>query len=880
MRDSSSISPQQQLAELLQKLDDEKNCVDYCDSVHALLLQRIGWLTSSNKNFQKAAAYTLKSIHLIDSCSFKSSINPKHAIKSYNNLRIFYDSLNQLKAKADAIDSCISIAVRLKAGFEFAGSLIYARAQNFFETGDYYRCINYAAIGENIVRTTAYNPEYIFIYLNWQINSLIFLNQFDEAEKLISKSLVEAKKIGYTKYLGPLYGSLALISEEKENKKMALEYSKLALFYNKQIKNEPGSSATLNNLGFNLYFQKLHQYDTALYYFRQALKYKSPDNVLNILDNIANVFVRKENYDSAFYYFQKAFDIIKTGANEYVILENYRNGELQGANVAEYIFGLVLDKGDAFLAKFQSLKQNEDLRNAISIFRIADKLLNEIKAGQIAMQSKLFWRTQARRLYEHAISIAFLEHNDEEAFYFFEKSRAVLLQDQLTQLRLISNEDILKQASIKKRILQLEQQKNTQMASSKLDTKMQEELFAKTQELNQLDQLIKEKNPLYYQNFLDTSLISISDIRKNLLKDHRALLELFEGDSAVYTLLITQSNIYFNKVDKNDYDSTVKVYNNYISNLSLINRSFDIYTKTANHLYHLIFGDIDPPKGRIIISPYGHYFPFESLITTDISSPVYFVNDHAVSYTYSARYLMNDFVTNSSAVAGNFLGVAPVQFAETLNLVSLQGSDLSLKKIGSNFNNAKILLTTQATKNEFLKDYPNYKIIQLYTHAADSSKNGEPVIHFADSSLYLSDLIAQGKLDTRLIVLSACETGNGKLYQGEGVFSFNRGFASLGIPSSITNLWAVDDKATYSLTELFYQYLSEGLPVDIALQKAKLKFISGSRESSLPYYWAATIVAGKTESLGRMKKSPLIDILVIAFVITGLWFFKVQTRKK
>jgi CHAT domain-containing protein len=228
---------------------------------------------------------------------------------------------------------------------------------------------------------------------------------------------------------------------------------------------------------------------------------------------------------------------------------------------------------------------------------------------------------------------------------------------------------------------------------------------------------------------------------------------------------------------------------------------------------------------------------------------------------------MNDFTKSTTVSSGDFLGVAPVNYTSSFHLASLPESDVSVEKIGSYFSKTHSLIAGQASKNNFMQQFPAYKIIQLYTHASDSSGNGEPVIYFADSALYLSELIPENKTAAQLIVLSACETGNGKLYKGEGVFSFNRGFAALGIPSSVTNLWSVDDESTYRLTELFYKYVAKGMPLDLALQKAKLDFIaSASKEKSLPYYWAATIIAGKTNTLDISGKFPW----VVFFFITGI----------
>ncbi|MBD0333520.1 MAG: CHAT domain-containing protein [Chitinophagaceae bacterium] len=301
-----------------------------------------------------------------------------------------------------------------------------------------------------------------------------------------------------------------------------------------------------------------------------------------------------------------------------------------------------------------------------------------------------------------------------------------------------------------------------------------------------------------------------------------------------------------NKIDKVIFDSAASKYVQYLTNYSLLNKNFDDFKVVAHQLYGLIFQSAPVPNGRVIISPDGLNFPFESLIVThNSSSPVYFLNDHAVSYTYSVRYLLNSFASNTTA-SGSFMGIAPVNFSQ--RLASLPGSDQSLSRIANYFGSANNLIQTSASKSNFIRQFANYSIIQVYTHAAANSNAKEPVIYFADSALYLSDLIPENKPATKLIVLSACETGDGQFYLGEGVFNFNRGFAAYGIPTSVTNLWSVENLATYKLTELFYKHLSRNLPIDIAMQQAKKEFIKTNSTQQLPYYWAAAIVVGKTEA--------------------------------
>jgi CHAT domain-containing protein len=513
-----------------------------------------------------------------------------------------------------------------------------------------------------------------------------------------------------------------------------------------------------------------------------------------------------------------------------------------------------LNKADAYLQRFSFHKDRKDLQSSLDVYKTADQLLNAIKVQLGDLESKLFWRRYATRLYENAIEAAYLEGNVNNVFYFFEKSRAVILTDQLNEQAGISDSDALKLAALRKKILMLKRKKNDIDITSNAYANVQNDLLVNEIALNKLEIEIKKHNPLYHQRFFDSSFISLETMRRTLSENGQTLVELYNGDSATYLLVISAEKTFMGKIENNAFDSLSAAYTHYVSQAEVLNRDFNSFLNVSNQLYRLVFGNLSLPAGRIIISPGGKYFPFEALVIN--KRPVtYFVENYAVSYTYSAHYLLNNFETNSAFSSHTFMGIAPVEYSN--GMAALSGSDQSLQRMWNYFRNAKNLVGSEASKNNFLNEYYKYKIIQLYTHATDSGSTGEPTIYFSDAPLSLSDLLYENKPATRLIVLSACETAEGKLYNGEGVFSFNRGFAALGIPSAVSNLWEVDNKATYKLTELFYKYVAKGVPLDIALQKAKKEFITSlSGEDKLPYYWAASILVGQSNKIVLQKSFP------------------------
>ena len=99
--------------------------------------------------------------------------------------------------------------------------------------------------------------------------------------------------------------------------------------------------------------------------------------------------------------------------------------------------------------------------------------------------------------------------------------------------------------------------------------------------------------------------------------------------------------------------------------------------------------------------------------------------------------------------------------------------------------------------------------------------------------------------NAKLVVLSACQTGSGKMYKGEGVMGLTRAVMYAGTPAVIASLWKVDDIATKELMINFYRNLLEkNLDKTEALRQAKLELLKNKKYHS-PLFWSAFVMYGE-----------------------------------
>jgi CHAT domain-containing protein len=171
----------------------------------------------------------------------------------------------------------------------------------------------------------------------------------------------------------------------------------------------------------------------------------------------------------------------------------------------------------------------------------------------------------------------------------------------------------------------------------------------------------------------------------------------------------------------------------------------------------------------------------------------------------------------------------------------------------SQYYRGKTALGSDATKSLFLENASDYGILHLATHA-QSNEDFDLLsfIAFGDEEkdrLYAGHIFGMD-VPAELVVLSACETGQGYDLLGEGPMSLSRAFAAAGAKSTVSTLWRVSDRESAQLVGRFYDFLAEGYDKDAALRAAQVDMIqNGSGRSAHPYFWAGYVLQGDPRAL-------------------------------
>lgn len=238
---------------------------------------------------------------------------------------------------------------------------------------------------------------------------------------------------------------------------------------------------------------------------------------------------------------------------------------------------------------------------------------------------------------------------------------------------------------------------------------------------------------------------------------------------------------------------------------------------------------------------------------------------------------------------GKGLSVTTAGELSAVYFAPLAGTEVEARSIARLFPDAALLMGAQATEAA-LKRVEAPRLLHIATHGyflhdensgqegisqgsashrrdqVPTSLRANPLLRsglaLADANLrksgsddgILTALEASGLnlWGTKLVVLSACDTGLGEVHVGEGVYGLRRAFVLAGAESLVMSLWPISDFTTRQLMNHYYERLQQGEGRGGALRNVQLEMLQ--RDPKLhPFYWANFIQAGEWANLSGQR---------------------------
>ena len=345
---------------------------------------------------------------------------------------------------------------------------------------------------------------------------------------------------------------------------------------------------------------------------------------------------------------------------------------------------------------------------------------------------------------------------------------------------------------------------------------------------------------------------SLIEIRQKATKLNQTIVSYFMGSEAIYQFVISEEKATFIKLTDSketyeDFRESIRSYNRFFDDPSIINNDINAYSKASYNL----FKNLNlPVSEKLIIIPDGilSFVPFQTLLTEKTESRQYaqmpfLIFNSSVSYLLTLRDYSKDEVAFKKEQS--VLGVFPV-FKNSIQELSYSMYEADAIK---NIYSSKMLMEEEATSEKFSEQSDNFSIIHIATHALGGTFNDEASIQFFDRTLSVEELYSL-YFPAELVVLSACDTGIGKLIKGEGALSLARAFQYAGAGNVLFSLWQVNDKSTTEWMTYYYKNLKKFQSRDFALHHSSVDYlldenIDNSQKS--PYYWGAFVYYGATD---------------------------------
>jgi CHAT domain-containing protein/tetratricopeptide (TPR) repeat protein len=802
-----------------------------------------------------------------------------------NNLGWFYKSIYNYDKAAGYFNEAITHGGKLRDPIV---SFIYQNLANvMIDLGDFNSALEYYHLAIKISYELKDTARIVNTLMGFG-NALHELERYRESIDTLKKAVVFLQKIATEKnpyaasFLGchnnlaRSYKELGLHEESLRHYQRGLSFLQPDALQDKAL--------LLNNLSTT--HRRLKNLPNAFTCLQQSMSISQKQKLQGILamnyDNLGDLKLEEGNFTNALSNYHRA--IIET-------LPEFKNQDFrsnptlpliaQSDCIKDDLLVYLSDKARGWLNYYHQSGKKDYLQYALETFKLADGVIQLMRREHTMKGSKLFWRQKTKPLYEDALEASFLLGDAGQAFYFLERSKAVLLLDALAA---VQSRNLLP-ADLKMNERQLIQQladarKKLAAALGKPDESTARKTMLEQQEkLSKFYKALQTNHPNYYNLKIEPKMLSLQEVKDKMLDDTTAFIHYFVGENSLFAMSIFKDGpSRLHKIPIREINTSLYEVLRILSSKRGIafDENPEQFALLSNRLYQQLLAPLIEPKvSSLVIVPDMQvaFLPFEALLT----KPGFHVRDflifqYSVQYAYSASVLFTQKMLGKPSQS--LVTFAPVFTNGRNNLPELTDSRETLNQL--DFQNSQCYPGERATKRNFLEKGLFSDLIFLYTHAAGDN----PRIEFYDSTLYLSELEAYS-LAADLVILGACETGYGNQLKGEGVESMSSGFATAGAASLIFSLWSVNAKSTAHIFSLFFDKLSDGKTKAQALRAAKLNHLqSASMPDQNPYVWAAFVFYGNDGQAALHPQNNLsIVLLILAVAGTTVLLFMKKGKK-
>jgi len=813
----------------------------------------------------------------------RSVSSPEHELKCLRQMSMNYLQTKMLDEFKSLNMEALDIARKINH-FKEASKCLNNVGVYFYESNNYSKALAYywqalSQLGEDAsidgdLSSILNNIGAIFRELGEYDKAIMYINRALKIDRLLADYdgiSIELRNLAAT------HRRRAICSESVNDLYLSLRLNLESLDIAKKIKNKRYEIEAMNNIG--LAYATNKDFTQALEYFRRGIKEAASieyySEACNLYANMGFAFMEKGSYGEAESSFLKGFDAVRKAGRYDVLWEIYYGlgacFEKKGSyETALIYYGRAVDTIDFMRSRLTTDDYKVGfVRDKLKAYEGLVNLLYKRKE----QENTIRYDTGIIEVLEKAKARAFLEELSDIEFRTIVSTDSEYRKEEESLSRKISSiiTDLIRQdlsrAQRQKLLNQLELEED--------------------EHVSLLNRIKAEKTE--YAKIVPPKFTSVERLQKQLLDEKSAFLEYYLGEKKSFGFLVTGDRFILRVLPpRAAIENSLRAFMKLIS--SPPRASFQGIPAAKRIYSDLIYPfqeGLTEKITHLIIVPDGilYYLPFEVLVrdSTNNSGPRYLVELYDISYApsmSSLAYLIEKRPLEPHRKTLLLVG-DPVYLSKNGKMLSRRdrheealreiylnaGFDLSslpyskreLRQVAHCFRDQEVDMLSQSRANEEdikKRALEEYRIIHFACHGfldEKAPKRSALVLTLDDDpnedGFLQAREISSLRLNADLVVLSACQTGKGRLENGEGVLGLPRSFFYAGARSTISSLWKVNDRSTSEIMSDFYRHFAAGQSKAKALRLAKLKLLKS--RFSHPFYWAAFVLNGDYLSKGK-----------------------------